>query len=68
MKRIIFITLVFAGVGLTSCSKIEVSPLEQGDVHMPVWEKDLDDENENPKPPLDDNEITDPNNDPDGNK
>ena len=68
MKRIVFIAFVFAGVGLTSCSKQEVSPLDRADSDMPVWEKDLDDENEEPKPPMDDNEITDPNNDPDGNK
>ncbi len=72
MKRVIIISLVFAGFGMTSCSKQQISPVSQDTVDVPVWEKVLneEDEEDNTKPSTGDdgNEITDPNNDPDGNK
>lgn len=72
MKKVIIIGLVFAGFGLTSCMKQQIAPVSQETGDVPVWEKVLndDEEDDNTKPPTGDdgNEITDPNNDPDGNK
>ena len=68
MKKVVIIALVYAGFGLSSCSKQQVAPVSQEDVDVPVWAKDFDEDDDNTKPPVDDNGITDPNNDPDGNK
>lgn len=72
MKKIFVIAFVFAGVALTSCSKEQISPVSQDSSDLPVWEKALNDgeDEDNTKPTHGDdgNEITDPNNDPDGNK
>lgn len=72
MKKIFVIAFVFAGVTLTSCSKEQISPVSQDSSDLPVWEKALNDgeDEDNTKPTHggDGNEITDPNNDPDGNK
>jgi len=69
MKKVIIIGLVFAGFGLASCSKQQIAPVSHGVDNIPSWEKDLRGDDDNAKPQTDDDdEITDPNNDPDGNK
>lgn len=72
MKKLYVIAVVFAGLTLASCSKEQISPVAQDTNDVPVWEKALNDEDDedNTKPTSGDqgNEITDPNNDPDGNK
>jgi len=72
MRKIFIIIIVMAVSGLTSCSKQQITPVAQDASNIPVWEKTLndedDDDNTKPSPGDDGNEITDPNNDPDGNK
>lgn len=74
MKRLLIIALVFTGVALVSCSKKQIVPVADESMVVPTWEKALNDDegddNDHTKPSSGSGgtEITDPNNDPDGNK
>lgn len=72
MKKVLIIAFVFAGLTLVSCNKVDIAPVSQDSSELPVWEKALNDEEDedNTKPTSGEhgNDITDPNNDPDGNK
>lgn len=75
MKRILYIGLVIFGFTVVSCQKQDIVPVASDSVEVPEWQKALseDDSNDDDNPVVnhdDDNSgaITDPNNDPDGNK
>lgn len=71
MKKLLIIAFVFAGLTLVSCNKADIVPVSEDSNDLPVWNKMMnDDEDDNTKPTTGElgSDITDPNNDPDGNK
>lgn len=73
MNKLICISTVIIGLTLASCSKQDITPINNDPVEVPSWEvqkstiidsgiaDDLDDSEEGST-----GDITDPNNDPDG--
>lgn len=67
MKRVIYITLIAAGMITVSCSKETIRPNSTVGADAPAWKSSMTQSNDGGQTSTTDGTITDPNNDKDEN-